>query len=338
MVDAAAPLPEIPPPNREALRDLVAEARPVVIRGLVADWPLVRLAGDPRALSRRLLAMDRGARVAALSGPPGARGRLFYDADMAGFNFRRLDLPLATALDMLIEGLDDPRPGALAVQSLPVRGALAGFEAENPMPLLDDAVEPRVWIGNAVTVAAHHDMSENIACVVAGRRTFTLFPPDQVSNLSIGPFEQTPAGTPISLVDFDAPDLVAHPRFAEAMRHARQATLGPGDAIFIPYLWWHHVRSTSPFNMLVNYWWSAMEPARGQPLDVMLATMAAIRGLPEPKRAAWRALFDHYVFGDEAIARAGIPATRQGLLGDLPPDRRRALRRQMAAVLGRIDT
>ena len=29
----------------------------------------------------------------------------------------------------------------------------------------------------------------------------------------------------------------------------------PGDAIYIPPLWWHHVESLGQFNVLVNYWY-----------------------------------------------------------------------------------
>ena len=114
------------------------------------------------------------------------------------------------------------------------------------MPLLDAAtVQPRIWLGNTITVPAHFDDANNIACVIAGRRRFTLFPPDQIGNLYIGPVDFAPTGAPISLVDFSAPDFERFPRFHAAVAHAFVAELGPGDAIFIPPLWWHHVRRSS---------------------------------------------------------------------------------------------
>ncbi|RYG01699.1 MAG: cupin-like domain-containing protein, partial [Caulobacteraceae bacterium] len=217
--------------------EVLTAGRPVVFRGLVKDWPVVRAGADPTTLATYMKRLDRGQPVGALFGGPGIEGRFHYNDDLSGFNYRQGQIQLSAAFDLLADYGREERPPSLAVQSVQSRQALTGFEAENPMPLLNNAVEPRVWIGNAVTVAAHHDPSENIACVVAGKRRFTLFPPEQVANLYMGPFELTPAGAAISMVDFDAPDLTRFPRFAEAMKAALVVDLEPGDALYIPYLW-----------------------------------------------------------------------------------------------------
>lgn len=49
-----------------------------------------------------------------------------------------------------------------------------------------------------------------------------------------GPLDFTLAGQPISLVDPRQPDTDWFPRFAEVMRHARQAALEPGDMLYMP--------------------------------------------------------------------------------------------------------
>ena len=67
--------------------------------------------------------------------------------------------------------------------------------------------------------------------------------------------ERTPAGQPISLTDSDYPHDDRYPGLEVALEHALQATLGPGDAIYIPSLWWHEIKSRAPLNGLVNYWW-----------------------------------------------------------------------------------
>ena len=84
---------------------------------------------------------------------------------------------------------------------------LPGFAAENRAPpieqLRDPAVAPRLWLGNEVVTPAHFDESHNLACVVSGRRRFTLFPPEQVANLYVGPLDLSPAGQAISQFELD---------------------------------------------------------------------------------------------------------------------------------------
>ncbi|RYG06971.1 MAG: cupin-like domain-containing protein, partial [Caulobacteraceae bacterium] len=277
---------------------------------------------------------DRGASVSTMFAPPSAAGRFFYNSDLTGFNFQQGTAKVEAALTFLSAHRDDPDASALAVQSVPVRANLPGFQEDNPMPLLDPAVEARVWLGNRVIVAAHHDPSENIACCVAGRRRFTLFPPDQLPNLYMGPFELTPAGATISMVDFDDPDLDRFPRFAQAMDAAFVADLEPGDALYVPYQWWHHVRSIEAVNMLVNYWWTP-PLVGGQPRDAFLLAMLAIKRLPASHRAAWRTLFDNYVFEDAGDIAQHLPAERRGILGDMSPEEVRSVRTALSRALSR---
>ena len=62
------------------------------------------------------------------------------------------------------------------------------------MALLDEKILPRIWLGNRITTPAHVDEWNNVGCVVAGRRRFTLFPPEQITNLYIGPLDFAPTG------------------------------------------------------------------------------------------------------------------------------------------------
>ena len=267
-----------------------------------------------------------------MRGAPSIAGHLFYNSDMSGFNFDQGKALLSASFEFLLQQLRENPPSSLAIQSVPCRENLPGFEEENSQPLIE-GVEPRVWIGNQVTVAAHHDPVENIACVTAGRRRFTLLPPDQIGNLYLGPFELTPAGTPISLVDFDAPDFARFPRFRAALDAAYEADLGPGDAIYIPYMWWHHVRSLERFNMLVNYWWAPPTHGRGAPREAFLHALLSVKELQPTHREAWRALFEHYVFKANGEPSAHLPPERTGILGKLTPDAIRALRASIARAL-----
>ena len=318
---------------RGQLAGLVAAAEPVVIRGMVCDWPVVAAArGGTGALVAFLKSFGPGATANCLAGHPAIGGRFFYNRDMTALNFGRRQAKVADLLDQLVHQADEQHPLAIAMQSAPVDEVLPGFSARHAMPLLDPAVVPRIWIGNAISVVTHYDSNDNLACVVAGRRRFTLFPPDQVANLYPGPFELTPAGTPVSMVDIESPDLDLHPRFATAQAHALTAELEPGDAIFIPYLWWHAVRSLDPVSILVNYWWSE-QPMPTAPVQAMLHALLAFRDLPPSRRAAWRAMIEHLVFAGDAGQADHLPPHARGVLGAISPDMRRELHRVIAAAL-----
>jgi len=213
---------------------------------------------------------------------------------------------------------------------------LGGFEADNRMELVRPDVQPRAWIGNRIRVAPHYDHYENIGVVVAGRRRFTLFPPEQIVNLYLGPLELTPAGTPISLVDLANPDLDRFPRFAEAAKLAQSAELEPGDAIYIPYQWWHAVESLKPFNFFVNYWWSDARPDLGRAYDALMHAFFALKHLPPEQRAIWKTVFDHFIFETHGNPAEHLPPHARGVLGEPTPEliaRMRATLKQIAGQL-----
>jgi hypothetical protein len=196
------------------------------------------------------------------------------------------------------------------------------------MPLMEAAVHPRLWLGNAFLTPAHIDELDNLACVVGGHRRFTLFPPEQVHNLYIGPLDVTPAGAPISLVSLKAPDFERFPRFRDALAAAQVADLEPGDALFIPAVWWHHVESFDVVNILVNYWWqqaSCVQAERVSPTKSLLHALLSMRHLPDAHRKAWAEMFAHFVFAPAAAAAGHLPESRQGVLGKLPPERVEAM-------------
>ena len=193
-------------------------------------------------------------------------------------------------------------PPAMAAQSALIADCLPAFAAENVLPLLAASIRPRIWLGSAAVTPAHFDESRNVACVVAGRRRFTLLPPAQVANLYIGPLDFAPTGTPLSLVDFRAPDYARFPRFRQALEHAHVAELEAGDAIYIPPLWWHHVESLERLNALVNYWWKGSPDAPADApsaFEALHASLKAFKDATPEQRAAWDALFGHFVFKRE---------------------------------------
>ena len=309
---------------------LVAAEMPVVIKGLFDDW--VALAAgrpSPGRLGAYLAGMDRGAAVPVMEAPARAAGRFAYRADMREFTFTKRQVPLREALAR-IEALagQDNAPTA-AIQMLPLAEAMPDFVRQNPMPLLPADTGPKLWLGGAVKTQTHNDRDHNLACVIAGRRRILLFPPDQVANLYIGPRDNPP---PLSLVDPEAPDDERFPCFQGAMAAARVALLEPGDAIFVPRYWWHHVTSLDPWNAMVNYWWGGEAAATLEPNNIFLAALLALKDLPPGERAYWRAMFDTHVFGDVEASAAHIPAALRGALGTMPPSERAARRPRLAAT------
>ncbi|MES2444850.1 MAG: cupin-like domain-containing protein [Pseudomonadota bacterium] len=330
------PLPERDDIDSARFAEVVSAYRPMVLRGLGRDWPAVAAARtSPAALAAYLARFDSGAPVEAFIGPPAMQGRYFYADDMRGFNFERRKGPLAQVLEFLVRTADNPEAPCFYVGATPVPMTLPGFDAANPMPLFarENAV-PRAWIGNRSTVTTHFDTSDNIALVVAGRRRFTLFPPEQLGNLYVGPLDHTMAGQPTSMVSLDAPDLARYPRFADAMAAAFTAELEPGDAIYIPSLWWHHVQALAPVNMLLNYW-ADPPPEAGSPFDAMIYGILSIAALPEPRRAAWRSFFDHYVFRTGHDPVAHIAPEHRGVLADPTPELRERIRQFLVRGLNR---
>ncbi len=334
----AAQVAEFANVDARAFREeVVSRYRPAVLRGLVKDWPVVQAARESdAAFCTYLTKHDSGGKVDALLMRPEARGRVFYNEDMTGFNFARNRVPISAIVEQLTRYAKFPDPPGLAAQSALIADCLPGFLAENKLPLLDESIAPRIWLGNRVVTPAHFDESHNIACVVCGARSFTLFAPEQIGNLYIGPLGFAPTGTPMSMVDFAAPDFARYPRFREAMAAAQVAELEPGDAIYIPPLWFHHVQSLKTCNALVNYWWKGPGMTPGSALDGLLHALLNLKRLPPEQKEAWRTIFDHYVFND-ADPAAHLPAARRGLLGEPTPALEKEIREYLLKRLSRQD-
>jgi len=334
----ATPIREYSGLDDDAIRrEVIGAERPAVLRGHVRHWPVVAASREsPAAVAKYLGRFDRGSPVDAVMTPPEVEGQIFYNDAMSGFNFVRNRLPISTVAEQVLRYAAFPRPPAVAAQSALIRDCLPGFSEENSLSVLPEAVLPLIWLGNAITTPTHLDEWNNIGCVASGRRRYTLFPPEQIANLYVGPLDFAPTGAPMSLVSLRQPDLARFPRFRTALASAVTAELDPGDAIFIPPLWWHHVQSLEPFNVLVNYWWHGLP---GEPhyslsaFDSLLHAIVNLRPLPPGARQAWRALFEHYVFGPQVGVTEHIPAARLGLLGRLSPADAARLRAQLAARL-----
>lgn len=329
-------LPRIPAASIKTAAELelaVSAAKPLILRGLVERWPALAAGrATPSALVSYLKAMDRGTSAPVMEAPAGTNGRFGYTSDLREFTFSKRQRGISETLDRMQRQIDRPDAPIVAFQMLPLATHLPDFVCQNPMPLLPD-MAPLLWLGGPVRTQIHHDRDHNLACVIAGRRRFVLFPPEQVANLYIGPIDNPP---PLSIVDLEAPDLSRFPRFAKALDTAQCAELGPGDALFMPRYWWHHVTSRDPFNAMVNYWWGTQAQGLGNPYNCLLTALLALKELPSSERLYWQAMFDTYVFQSEGSAVEHIPVDLRGVLGSMNSRVRDALKQKLKASILKV--
>jgi hypothetical protein len=95
-----------------------------------------------------------------------------------------------------------------------------------------------LWHGPAGTVTPlHHDTMNVMFQQVVGWKRFTLVPAGETPSVynTRGVFSE---------VDAKDPDLGRYPDFANA--HPVHVSVGPGEALFIPAGWWHHVEALEP--------------------------------------------------------------------------------------------
>ena len=317
---------------------LLADGEPVVLRGIAREWGLVQAGSrSTQDAMAYLRGFDAGVPIQYSFGGPEIEGRPFYNEDFTRLNFEVRRGLLAQVLDEITDHLQDARPPTYYIASLLIDRALPGFTQANDLGLAARGIEapPSIWIGNRVVASCHFDAPDNLACCAVGRRQFTLFPPDQIENLYPGPFEPTPGGQVVSVVDFDRPDFARHPRFRTALGSARTTLLEPGDALFIPSMWWHHVRSLEPFNVLVNYWWRRSPAFLSSPLPALHHALWTLRDLPAHEKQAWAKVFEYYVFGPGERAGEHLPEQARDLLGRIDETQARRIRAMLLARLNR---
>ncbi|MXO63358.1 cupin-like domain-containing protein [Qipengyuania oceanensis] len=303
-------------------------ARPAILRGVGAELEPVRIARQgTEAFARYLKDAIGETPVNVLAARPDAGPTFFFDGDPSRLNFERGRMPFARFIDHVLAPDADRR--MVYIESTKAEELSVDLARAIQLPLAPPNVPPLVWLGNRTGTHTHFDVQQNIACFVAGRRRFTLFPPEQTPNLYMAPLERSPSSAPVSMVRLEGPDFERYPRFRKALDQALVAELEPGDAIFIPYMWWHHVRALEPFNMLVNYWWNEHD-AMGAPIDAMLHAILVLRDLPPPMRDAWRTMFETFVFKAHGEPMDHLEPGQQGGLG--PIDGR--MRMQMWQTLG----
>ena len=265
-------------------------------------------------------------------GEPEQNGKIFYNKDM-GVNFVERKAALKTVLGYFDEIREAEEDVALYLSSLEIHKYFENLLTETPSYLNEDQYRAGLWIGNKIQVPLHNDFPNNVACVIGGRRKFTLIPPNQFENLYVGPIDFTPAGRAVSMVDLQNPDLDKYPKFAVALEHALTAELSPGDIIYIPSMWWHAVEGLDDFNVMLNFWWRENPTFLGGPDAAMKLAIATIRDLPHPEKQHWKQLFEYYIFNNSEENTAHIPEKSRGVLSRINSDLARKIKSYLLEVL-----
>lgn len=325
------------------LESIFAAKKPIVIKGLLDDWQLLKRGRQSNDSAIDYLKTHYNGRPAvACIGPPEINGRFFYNQQATELNFRTEQMQIDEVLASIQAGFTEQNPSSYYIASNVIDTHFPRLRSENdieiPRPDVDYPLAPprvSIWIGNRTTACCHYDVSDNLACSVVGMRRFTLFPPDQITNLYPGPLTPTPGGQVLSMVDFDNPDFTQFPKFAEAIKHGQVAELEAGDALYLPSMWWHQVESLMPLNILINYWWNDSATHMGSGVNVLYHALLSLRDRPEHEKQAWKHVFDHYIFGDPKQAAEHLPEPARGYLGELDKVKSRTLRALLLNMLNR---
>ena len=324
---------EISSHDPDALKEGFASGRPFVVRQLHSDWPLVQKGRESAsALKQYLLSFSLKREFVFAIGEPEQKGKIFYNRDM-GVNFVERRAPFETVLGYFDEIRDAGEDVALYLSSLEIHKYFENLLSETPAYLAGDNCRAGLWIGNKIQVPLHNDFPSNVACVIGGRRKFTLMPPAQFENLYLGPIDFTPAGRAVSMVDLENPDFKKYPKFAKALEQALTAELSPGDIIYIPSMWWHAVEGLDDFNVMLNFWWREKPVFVGGPDAAMKLAIATIRDLPHPEKHHWKQLFEYYVFNNTEENVSHIPEKGRGILSIINSDLARKIKSYLLEVL-----
>jgi hypothetical protein len=328
-------------PQSIPYEELFSLEQPVILRGLVKDWPLVKLGQQSPEKVMQQLEQDYSQRpMLVYKGGPEIKARFTYDQSCTGFNFSSERSTIPEVFETIRNQMPQEEHDYLYINSLRLDEGFPGLSQSHQLKFEHPEFEnnqpvAKIWLGTESVAAAHFDQPKNIACCVVGKRRFTLFPPEQIHNLYPGPLTPTPGGQVVTLANLSKPNFIRFPRLQEALAHAYIADLEPGDGLYYPSMWWHEVEAFDRFNAMVNFWWMTAAPYMGSPMDVLSHAMMSLRDRPIKEKEAWKALFDYYIFDDPEQVREHLPTESQGALASMDDNTARRLRSMLRNNLNR---
>ncbi|VDN82558.1 unnamed protein product [Brugia pahangi] len=232
-------------PSFEEMLKIIRNKKPVVIRGLVNQWPAFRkwnFSYFNELIGHRTVPIEIG--------------NSYADSD-----WQQVLMTFRTFIQKFIECENSDGPGYLAQHRL----------FDQIPELLDDIIIPdycsfgedgldnvdiNIWIGPSGTVSPlHFDPKSNMFCQVVGRKFLRIIPATETENVyprQDGILTNTSQFNDLQ-IDVRCPDLTEFPRFREA--HVFDCTLYAGDCLFIPAGFWHYVFALDP-SISVSCWFT----------------------------------------------------------------------------------
>ncbi|MEI5638909.1 MULTISPECIES: cupin-like domain-containing protein [unclassified Pseudoalteromonas] len=283
-------------------KELLETSEPKIIKNLFQHWKIIDIARESSDLFlRKILSYATTSHVDVLAIDKKYHGVIGYtDASFKNHTFVRHQAPLVAIIKKLIIEKDLSNTHDFALQSALISECMPSFLQQNPSPDFLSRISPRLWLGTPTTVPGHYDSEHNIALNACGKRTFFLLPGDQIEHVYPAPIDRAVTGPALSQVDFETPDLTRFPAFAKAQNKLISVTLNVGEALYIPPLWWHNVKSKDNVNALINYWWQPeSEKSSLESTDSLLHAILSIKNKSKAEKATWKAIFDYYIFSDK---------------------------------------
>lgn len=215
--------------RQEFLERYYAANRPVILRGLMSGWKAMT-SWTPEYL-KQVLGHEEIEIMFGRNADPN------YEIN-AGQHRRRM--PFGNYLDLVESG--DATNDYYLVANNGFFKQPAASRLLNDIECFSEYLDPErladhvfFWYGPSGTVTPlHHDTSNIFMAQVRGRKRVRLISPNDSEFLynDIGVF---------SPVDCDAPDLNRWPQYRKA--RVIEVDLQPGEVLFLPVGWWHHVRA-----------------------------------------------------------------------------------------------
>ncbi len=218
--------------------------RPVILTDAMRDWPAMAR-WSPEYLQQ--VCGDENVQVMS--------GR---DADPdyeIGSDRHRTDMPFREYVDKVVAAGQTNDFYLVAQNEFMSRPGAKRLHAD--LPGLPEYLDERrdgfvfMWFGPGGTVTPlHHDTTDIFLAQIRGRKRVTLIPADQKALVynHVGVHSQ---------VDCERPDMIRFPLY----RYVKRAVfeLAPGEILFIPVGWWHHIRALDvSISVSFTNFWGAM--------------------------------------------------------------------------------